>query len=204
MIFILSYFIINFIIIRVGFIIILNIIILNIIILFRVTIRIIVVLLLIGFGGIALSNGINSWGKNKYGENEWREINKAVQENDNRKKYNNYMIECPMCHSKNVKKISDYLSNNNLSNGLIAVNNLNNIDNNLLMTINENSKLIVFEEIISNNNLANDLKNNSIIIKKNIKVFSYSLPNTYLVNGTEEEILNYYNLEISKILKEEE
>ena len=68
---------------------------------------IIVVLLLIGFGGIALSNGINSWGKNKYGENEWREINKAVQENDNRKKYNNYMFECPMCHSKNVKKISD-------------------------------------------------------------------------------------------------
>ena len=46
-------------------------------------------------------------GKKEYGEEEWKKVQKQAQENLTRKKYNNYMIECPVCHSNNVKKISN-------------------------------------------------------------------------------------------------
>ena len=68
-----------------------------------------VILGLLVFAGVCLlvANGINSWGASKYGEQEWREFQASLQEDDNKKKYNNYAFSCPMCGSKKVKKISD-------------------------------------------------------------------------------------------------
>ncbi|MBQ4570263.1 MAG: hypothetical protein IJB21_01050 [Bacilli bacterium] len=40
------------------------------------------------------------------GEEGWRDFQKVVHEDEEKKKYNNYMFTCPMCNSKNVKKIS--------------------------------------------------------------------------------------------------
>ena len=64
---------------------------------------------LLVFAGImfAISSGINSWGASKYGEENWKEFQKAVAEDEKKKKYNNYMFTCPVCGSKNVLKISD-------------------------------------------------------------------------------------------------
>ena len=64
---------------------------------------------LLVFAGICIliANGINSGGASQMGEQGWKEFQGAVHEEENKKKYNNYMFTCPMCGSKKVKKISD-------------------------------------------------------------------------------------------------
>ena len=107
-------------------------------------------------------------------------------------------------YGKNTLKFYNYIQKNNLNYGLISVNNLLDIDLNVLKDLEESSTLIVYDEVIKTGSLGEKLLNNEIIRTKNIKVKHYSLPNGYLVNGTEEEILKYYNLNIANILKEEE
>ena len=71
------------------------------------TMEFILILLAIAGVGILISTLINVWGTSKMGKEGWKEFNKAVHDDEKRKKYNNYMFTCPMCGSKNVKKISD-------------------------------------------------------------------------------------------------
>ena len=109
-----------------------------------------------------------------------------------------------LTYGKNSLKFYQYIKDNNLNYGLISANNLLDIDNNILNKLNDFSTLIVYDEVIKTGSLGNKLLNNEVIKEKNIKIKHYSLPNDYLVNGTEEEILKYYHLNISDILKEEE
>ena len=107
-------------------------------------------------------------------------------------------------YGKNSLNFYQYIIENNLNYGLISVNNLLEIDKTLLTQLDDNSTLIVFDEVIETNSLGYNLLNNKILMQKNIEIKHYSLPNTYLVNGTEEEILKFYKLTLEDIFKEEE
>ena len=64
---------------------------------------------LLAFAGACnlLAKGIDAWGASKMGKQGWEDFQRAVHEDENRKKYNDYMFMCPMCGSNKVKKISD-------------------------------------------------------------------------------------------------
>lgn len=70
---------------------------------------ILIILALLIFAGIcfAVAKLMDYLGERSFGSKEsWQEFEEAVNQNSERKKYNNYVLECPICHSKNVKKIS--------------------------------------------------------------------------------------------------
>ena len=70
-------------------------------------IYIILILLAISVLCLLFSKCCDLYGKNKYGEENWNKIMQATIDAENRKKYNNYMLTCPICRSKNIKKITD-------------------------------------------------------------------------------------------------
>lgn len=69
--------------------------------------EVILILLAIAGGGILIAKLCDACGESKMGKDGWRDFQKAVHEDEEKKKYNNYMFTCPMCGSKKVKKISD-------------------------------------------------------------------------------------------------
>jgi len=73
----------------------------------EIIIILIVVLLAIAGLCMLLVSAIDSWGESKMGKDGWENFQKAVQEDQSKKKYNNYEFKCPMCGSTKVKKISD-------------------------------------------------------------------------------------------------
>lgn len=65
------------------------------------------VLLAIAGGGIALAKGIDKNMEEKMGKQGWEDFQKAVNDEKEKKKYNNYLIVCPICKSRKIKKISN-------------------------------------------------------------------------------------------------
>ena len=80
-----------------------------------VIIVIMVILLLIAGLGLALNSAIEKPYQDKLrqrmGDEEYEKFQKESYkkgvEKEEAKKYNNYMIECPICHSKKVRSISN-------------------------------------------------------------------------------------------------
>lgn len=60
-----------------------------------------VAVLLFGVG-----SAFEDYEKEKYGEEEYKRRKKVAQEYNDREKYCDYMISCPVCKSKKVKRIS--------------------------------------------------------------------------------------------------
>ena len=100
---------------------------------------------------------------------------------------------------KNVLKAKALIEDKNI--GLISANILTQVDSNILNSLKENSKLIVFEENIQNNSLYNDIV--LYCYKHNLKVniISKSLPNTYLISATSDEIIEEYDFKIDELIK---
>lgn len=91
--------------------------------------------------------------------------------------------------------------------GLIGVSVTTEIDTTLLNKLNnKNITLYVWEEVIENNSLASILINYVYKNNLNIKIKSLTLPNTYIQEGTVNEIKDYYHINLSdleKLIKED-
>ena len=99
----------------------------------------------------------------------------------------------------NVKACYDYLKDKNI--GLINADNLSFIDEKLIKSLEKNTEIYVLEEIIKNNSLGEELSRFCYDNNLSLKINKFSLPNDYLIAGREDELKEYYNLLIEKIIR---
>lgn len=68
--------------------------------------EVILILLAIAGGGLLIAKLCDMWGESQMGEEGWADFQRAVHEEEEKGKYNDYMFTCPMCGSKKVRRIS--------------------------------------------------------------------------------------------------
>ena len=63
------------------------------------------ILLAIAGIGLLIAKLCDTAGEAQLGKEGWANFQKAVHEEEEKKKYNDYMFSCPMCGSKKVRRI---------------------------------------------------------------------------------------------------
>lgn len=109
-------------------------------------------------------------------------------------------------YGPNLDKILKELENTDI--GLINASTIKPFDKELVKNLlQEKIKLYFYEEVVANNSLASQVINyaNQLYLNKKIPMFhieSKSLPDEYLVQGSKEELMDLYNLNIKKFIEE--
>lgn len=107
-------------------------------------------------------------------------------------------------YGNNVYKVNSYLENHpEISGiGLLDAYSLKPLDAECLDQLyQKNAKIFVLDEVIKTGSLGQDIINYYAIKNCAIKVKTYSLPDDYLICGTDDEVRNYYNLTVEEIIK---